>query len=228
MSPHRFIPSVGTILIAMLIAGILQQQREIRLRSSEIASLTPPPDQEAVQSPQAPGPGATPLSPDERQELLRLRREVGEGRRMQARLRTLEGQHQRLNTQLATVTQASAESPEAVPYLPARNARFVGTATPRDTLESFLAAVRLGDTHQLFQILDEVSGKDIRSALEHQGPEKLFEELRGLPGFRVRKIAEQPDGTAQAEIEFDPRPGAPTETLSFHPVDGGWRLNLRF
>lgn len=228
MSPHRIVPSVGAFLIAMLIAGILQQQRQIRLRSSEIASLTLPPDDNASQSPLAPGPGAIPLSPDERQELLRLRREVGEGRRTQARLRTLETQHQRLNAQLAAVTQSSAESAETGPYLPARHARFVGTATPRDTLESFLAAARLGDTHLLFQILDESSAGAIRSALEHQGPEKLFEGLRGLPGFRVRKITEQTNGTAQAEIEFDPRPGAPTETLSFQPVDGGWRLNLRF
>ncbi|MBN8246943.1 MAG: hypothetical protein J0L84_05810, partial [Verrucomicrobia bacterium] len=147
--------------------------------------------------------------------------------RRRAALDSLEARNRQLHAQLAGVTNGATSSPAGAAYLASRNARFAGTATPRDTLESFLAAARQGDTNVLFQVLDDVSGNGIRAALESQGTEKTFTGLRLMPGFRIRSLEEQADGSARVEVEFDPRTAA-TESLTFQRVNGEWRLSLRF
>lgn len=228
MSPHRLIPILGAGLLAGLLAAVAIRQQRIRALESSIAAVSATSeDLSAPADSESPAVSA-PLSDGEQRELLTLRRKVGEGRRLRAALESLQTRNRQLQAQLAGVTNADVASPPGAAYLASRNARFVGRATPRDTLESFFAAVRQRDTNLLFQVLDASSGQDIRTTLEGQGAEKTFANLGFLPGFRVRNVEEQPDETARVEVEFDPRSGAATESLTFQRVNGEWRLSLRF
>lgn len=229
MKPHQIAFLLSGLLAAGLAVGTWAQHRQVTdLRATLQA---PPPasnDSRPVARIVADAPPLTaPLTDAEHRELLALRRDVGQLRQQKPDLDRLRSENQRLK---AAVDHSSAldpaGNPGVSPYLTASTARFTGAATPEDTLQSFLFAARHRDTNALFQVLASLSVAKVLWDIEHQGAEAALQDLGRIPGFRIKEVTEMPDGTAEAEIQFDPRSDAMTEKMRLERVNGQWKLSL--
>lgn len=166
----------------------------------------------------------TSWSEDENRELLRLRRDVGLLRRQRADWDRVEREHGRWLAALNAGTNTPSGNPEVRGYVAARRARFVGTGSPADTLESFLAAVHSRDTNALLQLLEPQFAQGLLQGFEVQGADAILRELGAIPGFQIRNQVVKPGGTVEVTVSFDPRPGGQEQTLEFRPVNGQWRM----
>lgn len=229
MKHQRLLAALGGLVIAGVLVGILTQHRQLALLRDAIQSSAhnalSPRQSEATPSPSTP----LPLSDAEHRELLTLRRDVGQLRREKPDLDRLKSQNQRLRMAAA---KASARNPDGSPsepaYLSGANARFVGLATPAETLQSFLFAARRRDTNALFQVLTPESAGNLAAQIGSNGTYSMLNQIAAFPGFRIKAIRELPNGTVEADLQFDPRSDddATVKKLTLERINGEWRLQL--
>lgn len=204
MKLHHCTALLGGLLFTSLLAGLLAQHRQLGRTRDELAKReTPLP---AVVSAPEPAPSIVPeppLTEAELRELLTLRGEVGRLRQEKSKLAALEAENARLQSALTKTASGADRIPVPEGYLAPSEAQFAGFATPADALQSFLWAVRNRDTNALFQVLAPSSAEEMARALSQQGADSFFENLR-LPGFFIKSLEENADGTAAAELQFDP------------------------
>ncbi len=226
MKPSRRNFLLGTILVAALFCGVLVQGRHIAVlrgevlarRAVSVSSPTAPPQE-------APALNGTPLSEDEHLRLLSLRRDVAQLRREKSGLATLRAENQRLQTAVAQAVKPGA-GPASNPFIAASKAQFTGYATPADTLQSFVWSLRNHDTNVLAQVLLPDDATKLWGTIGADGADKFFENAGAFPGFRIRSMTEQPDGTAEADLQMDPTSEDSGIKFSFQKIGGTWRLKL--
>ncbi|MCW5558319.1 MAG: hypothetical protein KIT22_10870, partial [Verrucomicrobiae bacterium] len=170
------------------------------------------------------GPAEMPLTEAELRELLSLRRDVGRLRRENPRLVALQAENTRLKAAVAEAASATNRVPVPEGYLMASQARFLGQATPADALQSFLWSIRNRDTNALFQVLTPDSAEvQLRGDVD-----QFLESARVLPGFFIKSVEENADGTAVAKLQFHPHDPESVQELSLERDEqGAWRLQMR-
>jgi hypothetical protein len=227
---------LAAVLLAGMLAATTTQRRQLAVLREEaraVGAISPSSMGEAV--PTAPSesltaaPGLTPpLTAAELRELLTLRGQVAELRQAKLRLEAVRAENEHLRTALDQADQPGPDgttSPDA--YLAASRAKFSGYASPRDTLQSFLWAARSRDTNAFFQVLTPDSMAKLTAELARQGQgQGVLAQLGKIPGFRVKTLAEKPDGTAEAEVQFDPDSVMDSEKLSLERINGEWKLKF--
>ncbi len=223
MKLHQIVPILGGILLTGLLAAILIQHRRSNDLGDADGRETAHSAEPTAQPPLSPASSA-PLTDAEHRELLQLRRDVGQLRRERPDLDRLRAAQDRLRAALTNATAPAADGTPA--FLNARTARYLGLATPTDTLESFLFAARSRDTNVLFRVLTPASVAMMAGVIENQGGDAALNELGWIPGFRIDTLTEKPDGTAEVGLRFDPRPGSDPQSLKLERINGEWRLSL--
>src|SRR5262249_47305005 len=129
-------------------------------------------------------------------ELLRLRSEVT---RLSARKRELAAvaeENQRLKAQLEnsrTNGQASSLLPAC--YIHKAQAQFAGYATPENTFQSFLWALRSHDVAVLLQSLTPDAAQKQQGRFQNPSQEaQFFKDIEAMPGLALQNRKDQPDG----------------------------------
>jgi len=232
MKLHQVTALVAALVFAGLLGGLGMRQRQLHDLRDEFAARDAEPRvvEPAVAAQPSAAPVEAPLSDAELRELLTLRRDVARLRQENPRLTALRAENARLKSALTnTLTGGNSVAvPEG--YLLGRQARFVGFATPEQTLQSFLWSLHNRDTNVLFQVqaLAPDVAESLARQLEHLGVDKFFENMGVVPGFLIRGIEHVGDGSAVAELQFDPSGSDPGVKLPLErDANGAWRLRMQ-
>ncbi len=218
---------IGLLALAGIIAAVqfrrLQALRVETLRAN--ATVAQAQAQFSVAAPHE-APKVTPLTEDEKLELLRLRSEVARLRQASTKSPTRSSSRSG-GTGRIPQTAPSTGIPFPEGFRPVALAQFAGFATPQDTLESFFWAIRRRDSNVIFQALTAESGQMITTAATHGETENPLEQIaRLVPGYRIRSTKTESDNHAELEVQIDPRSPSQSEKMAFDRVDGVWKLRL--
>lgn len=231
MKSSRLALLVGS-LGALLVAGAAwRQSRQIEtLRSTLAARATPPtaaaseaktrptPPTAPEAGPEAAGTSGAPLTEAQKLELLRLRAEVA---RLRTRLRELEPARAE---NVALKKHAATPSASSNSYIPRKQAKFAGQATPEQALESFLWSIEHRDTDRLLSLLADSSATQLREMLQGARGDQFWQEMQKLPGLRV--IQSEPTGDTGAVLHVEMIPGVPPQQMNAYRVGTDWKLKL--
>jgi len=228
MKFYQFTALLTGLLFAGLLASLMAQRLRLANARDELikreallsaAVSAPEPAPPAV-------PAETSLTDAELRELLTLRRDVGRLRQEKAKLAALQAENARLKATVAEAASSTNRVPVPEGYLVASRAKFTGLATPADTLQSFLWSLSHRDTNALFQVLTPDSAK----LFAGENVNRLFgtDPASGpaLPGFLIKSVEENADGTAVAELQPHPHHPEFTEHVRLERDEqGSWRLS---
>ena len=144
----RLIWLLSGIAVAATVGVCIQGKELSQLRSNRTQLLNG--DSTAPEPVAGTPPPEAPSSPagDQQSELLRLRNEISQLNRRKKELANISAENSRLKAELQTKAAASKRVPG---YIRRSEAVMAGFARPEDTLQTFLWAVRNGDTNTLFQ-----------------------------------------------------------------------------
>jgi hypothetical protein len=154
-------------------------------------------------------------------ELLRLRNEVSQLMERKKGLASLASENQALQARLAAKgTNNSGGLPPG--YLRTKEAQWAGTASPENTLQSFLWALRNRDQTNLVRLMTPESARRISDQMG-DGAGRFFDDAP--PGARLFQQETNPDGSIEAQVEVIPgeREGA---KIRFRQINGEWKMDL--
>lgn len=209
----------------MVVAVFLRQNRVTTLKAERAQILARLADPAAVPPTVAP---AAPLNFKQNShspsiELLQLRAEVTRLGNRKRELANAQVESERLHGQLAT---RGTNAPSGVPlppgYLRKSEARNVGYATPENTIQSLLWAIKNRDSLSLLQAFVPENAKQLKERMKSlSSTEDFFKEYEVLPGMHVLGKEAGADGAEVLTIEF--MPGV-AEQLTFQQFEGQWKL----
>jgi hypothetical protein len=197
----------GIALAATL--GVCLQGKELsQLRSNraQLLSGDSPVSEPAATSP-PPG-GVISSSPDQQSELLRLRNEISQLNRRKKELAIASSENSRLKAELQAKAAASKPMPG---YVRQSEAVMAGFARPEDTLQTFLWALRNGDTNTLFQTFTP----KLR-------PSRL-EDLKAFVGMGITARTNLPDGAIRLTVHI--ASGLPDIGIVLRDFNGAWKMD---
>ncbi len=229
MKPHQLTALLGGLMVTGLLAGLMAQHRQLGRVRDDLAKreASLPAAVPAPESTQPFVPTEAPLTDAELRELLTLRRDVGRLRQEKPKLSALQAENARLKSALTRAASDVNRIPVPEGYLVAHQAKFAGFATPADTLQSFLWALRNRDTNVLFQVLTPASAEELARMLSQRGADRFFDDSPKMPGFSIQSLVEDADGTATADLQFDPNS---SELNTKFPLErdeqGAWKVQL--
>jgi hypothetical protein len=229
MKPHHLTALLGGLLFTGLLIGTTAQHRQLaELRrdfQAQATTQTDSPSTVAVVK-SAPVVASAPPTDAELKELLTLRRDVSQLRQQKPKLDKLRAENERLRAAVANPPQPGSGGGASGGFLAASKARFMGLATPADTLQSFLFAVRNRDTNVLFQVLAPDTLAKLTAQMEQQGAAQFLEGVGAIPGFLIKTVTETPEGTAEAVLQFDPTSESGSVKFPLERVNGEWKLKM--
>jgi hypothetical protein len=229
MNQRIFVIGSSSVFFLATLAGVFVQSRELSslradqqrqlafaTRANNQSSRTTADVQSEESSASRSGPSPTLL------ELLRLRSQVGQLTERKRELTSARAENERLHAQLAT---RSTNSPPGTTlpsgYIRRSQAQWAGMNTPENTMQSLLWAVQNRDPTNLLQLLTPESRQKL---LQEAGdtPENVFEKLT-VPGLRVVRQQQLPDGSIELQIEVIPGQPTPARIL-FRQLSGEWKM----
>jgi hypothetical protein len=219
------------LCLASLAAVCVQQRQLAGLRNEQLQLL----EQSGTSNPQpiepATAEAVSTTAPELRptaapsSELLQLRNQVGQLKTRQRELQGAQGENDRLRAQIA-VRGTNAAAGGALPpgYIRKSEAQWVGAATPENTVQSFLWAVRNHDLTNLLSLLTPEAAEKLKKEIGDSA-ESFFKDTSAVPGMRILNQQSMPDGSIRAQMEFMPGAERP-EKIRFYFVDGQWKLEI--
>ncbi|MGE3308679.1 MAG: hypothetical protein AB7O66_01825 [Limisphaerales bacterium] len=213
----------GTLLIAGIgLAWVAWQERrlsELEAEQARVQSEIARPPQELAST--APVQEVRPLSPEERLELMSLRRRATELSGIQRRMARVVDENAALREQAVAISNRVA-NPFPPGWVKRSEARLLGFSTPEAALESFIWALHHRDTNVLFQaLLPGMADGMVRNA--EANPDAIWDSAPKLPGFLIRSKTTDEDGAVRLDVEI--APGALAPEMKWTLVNGGWRLS---
>ncbi len=227
--------NIITVLAVMLCAAgicalLIQRQTLNLLRADQQAAPAPQRDSPDDTTARAPAQNVSP-------ELLRLRSQVTQLQARERQLAGVQAESERLRVQLAGVA-SNAGSGYVLPpgYLRKSQANYVGYATPENTIQSFLWALRNNDlTNVLVALTPEAAARlQAEIARSGRGPEEFFKATEAIPGMAIQAPRTEGDGSVRVHVEVLPAgtnaAGANTHSEDFRlrSINGEWKLDLPF
>jgi hypothetical protein len=224
MKPRFLVSSLLTLACLAMFWGLLAQRLQLvglraeqhrvpDARPNQIETSTNAPTNDTAPEISAPALTVTP-------ELLRLRSEVTRLTERRRELVSVATENQRLLAQLASRGSNGGAGMKPPPgYVRKSEAQFVGYATPENTLQSFLWALRNHDLTNFSQALAPDVAQELQSG---RSPEAFFDQANGLVGLGIVGRRELDDGTVETEVEMIP--GLPREHIRFRQINGQWKI----
>lgn len=219
----------GVLGLAAL-AGVLLQHRQLsdlrreaqRLRKAQAVEQTNTITVTVTPAVAKPEP-VDQLTDEEKSQLLRLRGEVTLLLNRQRELAGVRAENDQLRAQLAASrTNASAATGLPPGYVLRSQAQWAGLATPEDTMQSFLWALRNRDFTNLLQTLTPESAQKLEQSFQRAGGKAgdLFDTP--FPGLAILSRKSLPDGSIEATVEI--APGITIPKFRFQQVGGQWKM----
>jgi hypothetical protein len=232
MNPRILVIGVLIILCLTTLAGVYVQSRQIgslRADQQRQLALAPPASNQSSHKTaevQSENPSVSRSTPSSiLLELLQLRSQVGQLMNQKRELTSAGAENERLHTQLATrSTNSPAGSTLPVGYIRRSQAQWAGMNTPENTMQSILWAVQNRDPTNFLQLLTQESRQKL---LKNAGdaPEKVFEEMSGIPGLRVVSQRPLPDGSVELQVEVMPGQSL-SGGIHFRQIGGEWKMDI--
>ena len=188
---------IASILLctAAVAAVLIQRQQLADLRASQ---ASPPSIDDS-----SPMPAATPVPDAATPELLQLRSQVSQLTERKRELAGARSENQQLLAQQAARKVNPASNALPAGYIRRADAKWAGTSSPENTMQSFLWAVQNHDLTNLLQVVGERTAAEMLKAAHDQGSD-FFKGASSLPGMRLVNQKQLPDGSISARMEFMP------------------------
>jgi hypothetical protein len=226
MNPRIVTLAVSILGCALLIGAASRQRELIRLRAQNqqvIAELESARNNAAAEATEVLP--ASPADDAAKIELLRLRNEVSQLMERTKGLASIRAENQTLQTRLAA---KGTNNLTGLPpgYLRTRDAEWVGTGTPENTLQSFLWAIKQRDQARLMQLLAPTESSLQLSNHLHANPGEFF-TAGNIPGLRPIQKETLPDGSVSIKLELMPgEVNFPDSTIRFKNINGEWKMDF--
>ncbi len=229
MMNHRIliIGAAGIVCAAMLAAAFFQQRRVENLRTNRQELL----DREAAPAAGQSSPSAeasladtsvTTDSPAPSFEVLRLRNQVGQLTQRKRELLNVRAENEQLHAQLAArATNVQTALPPG--YIRTSEARWAGTSTPENTIQSFLWALRNRDVTNFLQAVTPESGQKILQNPNFEA--EFFGKNPVFPGMRIVSQEQIADDVIGLHVEVMPGESIP-EPLRLRRMGSEWKIDL--
>lgn len=227
--------AAGIVVIFGVLAALLQREQiqSLRATASVLEAAARPVSTPAPPAPSAPVlPAAATvresgpvLTENEKLELLRLRGKISGLRQREKDLAKVKSENEVLRGRVAVFQPGTPGAANSLPvgYVRRRDARAVGLGTPESTLETLFWALEHRDKDQLFEVFDERSTAFLRSRMESEGVDKLWEEVGRLPGYRLAGAERKSDTEVILKVEL--MPGEPPADFHAHKSGAEWKLS---
>ena len=227
MKTRTLIIGASTLLCLVLVGTVFarrQQLADLRAAQQHLLGAASAADEQ-------PATGATlpdstqdiELGNAEKNELLRLRNQVSQLTQRKKELEVIRSEHQRLESQLAAKGTNASSLPAG--YIRTREARWVGLATPDDTLQSFLWCIQNRDLTNLTRVVTPKFAAQITNQFKDASRE-FDETLQVLPGFTPVERTQLPDGSIMIQVEIVPGAAGPKLPMHLIPINGEWKLDM--
>ena len=163
-------------------------------------------------------------TPSPSSELLRLRNQVSMLSRRQRELVAVPVENERLRARLA---EARTNVANVLPpgYIRSSEARYLGYATPEDTLQTLLWAMQNRDITNLIASVTPEIARQMQKDIFQTGktPEEFFKESRVPPGMNV--VSRNSTTNDLIELQVEMVPGEGPRTMRFRQINGEWKMN---
>lgn len=207
----------------------LQQNRITTLKAEQAQVLVRLADPAEIPLPVAP---ANPQQVEESShspsvELLQLRAAVTRLGNRKRELANARVESERLHGQLATRgTNVSGAVALPAGYIRKSEAKFVGYATPEDTIQSYLWAIQNRDSSGLLRAFDPEIAKQLEATMQRRSStEDFFDDGNDLPdGMHIVGKEASTDGEVVLLIEIMPGVELPHGRLHLKQFGGQWKL----
>jgi hypothetical protein len=217
MKPRSVIIGVCLTLCVATIAGVAVQGRRLEALRAKEQQL-----QLEVQSVETNHvvmrPSTSPSS-----ELLRLRNQVSLLSQRQRELAAVPEENERLRARFAAArTNAANVLPPG--YIRKSEARFVGYASPEDTLQTMLWAIQHHDFTNLVGSFTPAIAREMQEGMERTGQtaEQFFKGWEVVPGMSV--VSRNTVSNDLVELEVAIAPGD-AKTIPFRIINGEWKMD---
>jgi hypothetical protein len=205
---NRFIWLLSAIALAAMASVCIEGKELSQLRSGRAALLSGESNASEPVETTPPPEGLASPSGDQQSELLRLRNEISQLNRRKKELANISAENSRLKAALQTKSAASKGVPG---YIRRSEAVMAGFARPEDTLQTFLWAVRNGDTNTLFQTFTP----QLR-------PSRL-EDLDAFIGMGITARTNLPDGAIRLTVHI--ASDLPAIGIVLRDFNGVWKMD---
>ena len=172
------------------------------------------------------------LSPEQLRDLLRLRNEVGQ-------LRKLEGQKPMLEATNAQLREMDVKSREALAraralpnYWPKDQLAFAGYGDPASALKSFLAAMKNGDLKAMLDCFDPAMAAGMEAEMKKEGGDPAAKEaetnsmlgdfLEGADGFHIIDQTTTASNEVTVNVSFDGE--GQVRKMVFRQIGNDWKF----
>jgi hypothetical protein len=173
-----------------------------------------------------------PLSPEQLRDLLRLRNEVGQLRKLEGQKPVLEATNAQLR-EMDEKSRAALARARALPnYWPKDQLAFAGYGDPVSAARSFLAAMKNGDLKAMLDCFDPTMAAGMEAELKKEGGDPAAKEaetksmlsdfLEGADGFHIIDQATTASNEVTVNISFD---GAgQVRKMVFKQIGNDWKF----
>ena len=222
---RAIITSLG--LCAALLLGVLAQQNRLATLRNECSHVFAQTSSRAeVPSPVASdkAPRATQAADSPSLELLKLRADVARLSNRKRELASAAVENANLHTQLAT-RGTNAPGTVALPpgYIKKSEARFVGYATPEETIQSLLWAIQNRDSANFLRAFETKAAQQFEARMQSLGSADLFfKEAAAFPGMHI--VGREGGTGDEVALMVQVMPGQEPQRLHFKQFDGQWKL----
>lgn len=219
---------LSTIAAGALLGLVLQKRQASKLRQErvelgqELAARLHPASTAILPPETAVSAQATPLTPEEKLELMQLRNQVSTLRERQRELARVKEENARLRGELAGLTNNPGGLPPG--YVRGKDMEYAGTATPEAAVQSFLWCIENRDTNRLVNLMIPEMRSQLVHELEQRGTEAFLGDLsRVFSQFRIISRAQTTPKSAEVLLEIAP---GRTQTMKTLLIDGAWLLAM--
>jgi hypothetical protein len=230
MKPRPVSIGICLALCVATIAGVAVQGRRLdALRADEqqlqleIQKLNANPAGPEIRPDEANRPGTRPsISPSS--ELLRLRNQVSMLSRRQRELAAVLAENDWIRARLAEArTNAANVLPQG--YIRRSEARFVGYATPEDTLQTMLWAMQKRDVTNLMASVTPEIAREMQKDMERTGKtsEEFFKGSEAISGLNV--VGHNTTTNDLIELQVEIVPGEDARTIRFRLINDQWKMD---
>ncbi|HYG24170.1 MAG TPA: hypothetical protein VEH04_15430 [Verrucomicrobiae bacterium] len=203
---------------ALLVAAFVQQRTLAELRSQEKALQLDRRAAESMTNTSPPEEPSVAIDPGIKTDLLRLRSEVGKLMALRKTLESVRSENEALKVQLAAKDSASSLP---AGYVRTGEAQNVGMGTPKQTLETWLWAMRTRNREMALRVFTPEAADGVAKAFDDG-------DFRLPDWFYL--IKEEPLAEGGVCLHLGTVPGREWDPMEvrFKFIGGGWRIAERF
>jgi len=222
MKKRNLLSVLFSLLCLAALGGIIAQEQRIsalRAEKRQLLNQGEPVSESGAVSADEPVALAETASTEVSTELLRLRNEVTRLGQQRRALSSVLGENQRLKSQLDNRNATGGGAALPAGYIRTSEAKFMGYATPENTMQSIQWAIARQDYGSLLKGLEPATAQKFQTSVSSN---QFFQDAKVFVGLAIKERTQLGDGSIELTTEIMPE--VPPQKLHFVPLNGEWKL----